>query len=276
MLRQRIITALILLPLAVFGILKLDSDVFALVLAAIIFVGGTEWCRMAGIKDKLQQLLFLALLTVSLWLSWTNISNSQFTDLLLWAALAWWILALVWVLVYPNGANIWYGKLVVRFIAGIFVLVPTWFALVSLQSQQLPLQHGPERVLFLMVLIWIADSGAFFSGRKFGRNKLAPKVSPGKSWEGVIGGAIASVIAAWLITSNFSLGLDFSATAAVVYVVIILFSVLGDLTESMYKRRAGIKDSGSILPGHGGILDRIDSLTSAAPIFLLALTQGWI
>ena len=276
MLRQRIITALILLPLAIFGILKLDSEIFALVLAAIMLVGGTEWCRMAGIKDRLQQLIFLGLLLVSLWLSWLNLGNSQFIELLLWATLGWWLLALVWVLAYPNGANIWYGNIVVRILTGLFVLVPTWFAVVYLQSQQLPLQHGPERVLFLMVLIWIADSGAFFTGRKFGRTKLAPKVSPGKSWEGVIGGTIASVVAAWLITSNFSLGLSFSATAAVGYVLIILFSVLGDLTESMYKRRAGIKDSGSILPGHGGILDRLDSLTSAAPIFLLALTQGWI
>ena len=276
MLRQRIITALILLPLAILGILKLDSEYFALVLGGIILVGGTEWCRMAGIANKLQQLLFLTLLLLALWLSWLNIDNRQFIELLLWAALAWWLLALVWVLSYPKGANLWYGNLYIRIFAGLLLLLPTWVALVNLQAQQLPLQHGPERVLFLMVLIWIADSGAFFSGRKFGRNKLAPRVSPGKSWEGVIGGAIASVLAAWLIIENFSLGLSFNATAAAGYVLIILFSVLGDLTESMYKRRAGIKDSGSILPGHGGILDRIDSLTSAAPIFLLALIQGWI
>ena len=273
MLRQRIITALILLPLVIFGILKLDTEVFALILAAIILLGGSEWCRMAGIKLKLQQLIFLALLAAALWFAWLNIANSQFIELLLWSTLGWWLLALVWVLIYPNGANMWYGNLLLRVVAGLFILVPTWLALVKLQAELL---YGPERVLFLMVLIWIADSGAYFSGRKFGRNKLAPKVSPGKSWEGVIGGAIASVIAAWLITMNFSLGLGFSATAAVTYVLIILISVLGDLTESMYKRRAGIKDSGAILPGHGGILDRIDSLTSAAPIFLLALTQGWI
>jgi len=272
-LRQRIITALILLPLAIFGILKLDSEIFALVLAAIVLIGGTEWCRMAGIKEKLVQGLFLVILLLSLWLAWLNIDNNQFIESLLWATLGWWFLALFWVLSYPNSANVWYGNLLVRFVAGLFILVPTWLALVKLQAELL---YGPERVLFLMVLIWVADSGAFFSGRKFGRNKLAPKVSPGKSWEGVIGGTIASVAAAWLISANFNLGLSFSITAAVTYVLIILFSVLGDLTESMYKRRAGIKDSGSILPGHGGILDRIDSLTSAAPIFLLALTQGWI
>ena len=273
MLGQRIITALILLPLVVLGILKLDSETFSLVLGLIIFIGGTEWCRMARIVKRSQQVLFLVVLALSLWISWLNLHDMNFLRPLLWVAFIWWLAALVWVLIYPRGHGFWYGHGLVRGISGLLVLVPTFSALTALQSQAF---HGPERVLFLMVLIWVADSGAYFTGRSLGRHKLSPKVSPGKSWEGVIGGVVASVLAAWAITTNMEIGIHFGPYAALAIAILILFSVLGDLTESMYKRQAGLKDSGHLLPGHGGILDRIDSLTSASPIFLLALTQGWL
>jgi phosphatidate cytidylyltransferase len=270
---QRIITALILLPLVVLGILKLESEAFALVIGLIILIGGTEWCRMAGIAKRSQQVLFLALLALALWGSWLNLHDVSFLRPLLGIALLWWLAALVWVLIYPRGHGFWYGHGLIRGVSGLLVLVPTFTALVSLQGQ---IFHGPERVLFLMVLIWVADSGAYFTGRSLGRHKLSPKVSPGKSWEGVIGGVVASVVVAWAITTNIEIGIHFGPYAALAIAILILFSVLGDLTESMYKRQAGIKDSGHLLPGHGGILDRIDSLTSASPIFLLALTQGWL
>jgi len=270
---QRIITALILLPLVVIGVLKLESSAFALIIGLIILVGGTEWCRMTGIQKRSQQVLFLGLLALALWGSWLNLHDHGFLRPLLWVTLLWWLAALVWVLIYPRGHGFWYGPGLVRGASGLLVLVPTFVALVSLQAQPL---FGPERVLFLMVLIWVADSGAFFTGRSLGRHKLAPRVSPGKSWEGVVGGVVAAVLAAWAIATYLDVGIHFGPYAAPAFAILILFSVLGDLTESMYKRQAGLKDSGHLLPGHGGILDRIDSLTSASPIFLLALTQGWI
>jgi phosphatidate cytidylyltransferase len=270
---QRIITALILLPLVILGVLKLDSEAFALIIGFIILLGGTEWCRMAGIRKRAHQVLFLALLALALWVSWLNLDDGDFLRPLLWLGLAWWLAALVWVLIYPRGHGFWYGHGLIRGASGLLVLVPTFAALVALQAQWL---FGPERVLFLMVLIWVADSGAYFTGRSLGRHKLAPRVSPGKSWEGVIGGVLASVAAAWAITTYMDVGIHFGPYAPLAFAVLILFSVLGDLTESMYKRQAGIKDSGHLLPGHGGVLDRIDSLTSASPIFLLALTQGWL
>jgi len=270
---QRIITALILLPLAILGILKLESASFALIVGLIILIGGTEWCRMTGIHKRWHQALFLVLLALALWGSWLNLHDHDFLHPLLWVSFLWWLVALVWVLIYPHGHGFWYGPGLVRGVSGLLVLVPAFVALVSLQAQPI---YGPERLLFLMVLIWVADSGAFFTGRSLGRHKLAPHVSPGKSWEGGRGGVIASVLAAWLITTNMDIGIHFGPYAAPAFAILILFSVLGDLTESMYKRQAGIKDSGHLLPGHGGILDRIDSLTSASPIFLLALTQGWI
>lgn len=273
MLGQRIITALILLPLVIWGVLKLDSVVFASIIGAILMLGGTEWCRLAGLAKPLQQAGFLLILAVSLWLGWHYIDDARVVTAILWLALAWWLASLVWVLAYPRGQSIWYGPRLLRALAGLLVLVPTFVALVSLQAQPL---YGPERVLYLMVLIWVADSGAYFTGRSLGRHKLAPKVSPGKSWEGVLGGLLASVLAAWLIADWRDLGLHFDVTSAVAIAVLILFSVLGDLTESMYKRHAGVKDSGSLLPGHGGVLDRLDSLTSASPIFLLVLTLGWL
>ncbi|MBD3670703.1 MAG: phosphatidate cytidylyltransferase [Gammaproteobacteria bacterium] len=273
MLGQRIITALILLPLVVLGILKLDSDIFSLIIAIILMAGGTEWCRMAGLKKRIHLVLFLLVLALSLWVSWINLGDGDFVRPILIAAALWWLLALVWVLVYPRGHGFWYGPLIIRAISGLLVLVPTFIAMAHLQAQVF---YGPERLLFLMVLIWVADSGAYFAGRSLGRHKLAPRVSPGKSWEGVLGGVIAALVVAWAVTLNFDIGIHFGPYAVIPFTLLILFSVLGDLTQSMYKRQAGIKDSGHILPGHGGVMDRIDSLTSAAPLFLLALMMGWL
>jgi phosphatidate cytidylyltransferase len=131
-------------------------------------------------------------------------------------------------------------------------------------------------ILAVMVLVWVADIGAYFSGRRFGKNKLAPQVSPGKSWEGVYGGLAASL----LVTLVVGLSRDWSGSALLIALagaaVVVLISVVGDLTESMFKRQAGLKDSSNLLPGHGGVLDRIDSLTAAIPVFAVLLwLAGW-
>jgi phosphatidate cytidylyltransferase len=144
------------------------------------------------------------------------------------------------------------------------VLVPAWLALVVLH------EHAPQLVLLLILLVVAADVGAYFGGRKFGRHKLAPAVSPGKTWEGVAGGLVAAMLMAtagiyWLHLTP----LPFFALSALVVVA----SIVGDLTESMFKRHAGLKDSGSLLPGHGGVLDRVDSVTAAAPFFLIGLER---
>jgi phosphatidate cytidylyltransferase len=133
------------------------------------------------------------------------------------------------------------------------------------------LRLGVEYLIFTLLIVWAADAGAYFAGKKFGRVKLAPAISPGKTWEGVVGGlllvaALAAVIAVW---QGVSIGVLLPFCLAVAAI-----SIVGDLTVSMFKRTAGVKDSGSLFPGHGGVLDRVDSVAAAAPLFALGL--GWL
>lgn len=150
---------------------------------------------------------------------------------------------------------------------GLLILLPAWQGLVFIKQQPL----GNWLIMAVMVLVWGADIGAYFSGKAFGKRKLAPQVSPGKSWEGVYGGLLLSLVIAAVVglVAGWSIGqiiLGLLGAAVVVFI-----SVVGDLTESMFKRQAGIKDSSNLLPGHGGVLDRIDSLTAAIPVFAVLL-----
>jgi phosphatidate cytidylyltransferase len=156
-------------------------------------------------------------------------------------------------------------------VIGLLVIVPCWIAIIELRNN---FEQGPYLVLFLVALIAVADSTAYFGGKKWGRNKLAPQVSPGKTWEGVISGLLGVSIFSFICAFAFEfLNDDWQAIVAfiIICVVTAITSVLGDLSESMFKRQVGLKDSGKILPGHGGVLDRVDSLTAAAPLFAVCL-----
>jgi phosphatidate cytidylyltransferase len=153
-----------------------------------------------------------------------------------------------------------------KMLAGVLVIVPAWAALAELHALG---TNGPKLVLMLLVMVWLADSGAYFAGRQWGRTKLAPVISPGKTWEGVYGGLLASLLFAAIAGGLYSQSIKWTLTFMAVSLVTVLFSVAGDLLESLMKRQSGIKDSGSIIPGHGGIFDRIDSLVAAAPVFLI-------
>jgi len=173
----------------------------------------------------------------------------------------WWLLALGWLMFAPTCVN-----RVMAALVGVVVLVPAYAGISRMYDK---LDHGAEHVLFLLVLVWAADVGAFFAGRHWGRHKLAPQVSPGKTWEGVAGGMVFGLLAAAAGAWWFSRPL---VAFLILGAVVAAISVVGDLTESMFKRFAGLKDSGHVLPGHGGVLDRIDSITAAAPVFVLGLT----
>ncbi|MNT38098.1 Phosphatidate cytidylyltransferase [compost metagenome] len=183
----------------------------------------------------------------------------------------WWGAATVLVLGYPETSRYWGGTLG-KLVIGLLILLPAWQGLVLFK--QWPLANW--LILAVMVLVWAADIGAYFSGKAFGKRKLAPQVSPGKSWEGLVGGLLASL----LITAGVGLYRGWIGSELLLALagaaLVVLVSVVGDLTESMFKRQSGIKDSSNLLPGHGGVLDRIDSLTAAIPLFAALLwAAGW-
>lgn len=270
MLKQRLLTAAILIPLVIFGIFSLPTLYLSIILAFIVAIGAWEWAALIHLKETKQRAAYVGVVIVSLAGAACIAQHPIGLKLILWIALFWWLTALVWVFRFRESEqpppNLWVNGLV-----GALVLVPCWVALTVIHKSE----QGAEYLLFVMALIWIADSGAYFAGRRWGKSKLAPHVSPGKSWEGVAGGLLFVAITS-LISGSFLF--EYESTKLLLFtllcVTVVLFSVEGDLLESMFKRRAGVKDSGAILPGHGGVLDRIDSLTAAAPLFLLGLLAG--
>lgn len=268
MLKQRIITALVLLPFALGGFFLLDGALFALFIGAVVSLGAWEWARLAGFTAQVQRVAYAALVAALLFGLYLLPALAPWVLLL---GVVWWAVATFLVLGYPASSRYW-AQLPVRLLIGLLILLPAWQGLVLFKQ-------WPEAnwlILAVMVLVWGADIGAYFAGKAFGRRKLAPQVSPGKSWEGFFGGLAASL----LITLGVALQRDWSAVDTLLALlgaaVVVVFSVVGDLNESMFKRQAGIKDSSNLLPGHGGILDRIDSLTAAVPVFAVLLwLAGW-
>lgn len=271
MLKHRLLTALILIPLVIWGILKLPNDILALILALVIIQGGWEWSRLMQLAAIYQRGLFTLLVAACLGAGWSLLDFGE-TDWLaiLVIGLFWWLLAILWVLTYPRTVARWSPR-GIQAVIGLLILVPTWIAVVWLHGSS---ANGPYLVLYLLSLIWVADSGAYFGGRRWGKRKLAPKVSPGKTWEGVASAVFASVLYAFLATQVFSISGSLLIFFVLLSLVTVSFSILGDLAESMFKRHAGVKDSGALLPGHGGVLDRIDSVTAAAPVFVVGLWLG--
>lgn len=258
MLKQRVITALILLPLVLAAIFWLPNALFALVMGAVLLQGGAEWANMMGESSLSQRLPMIALLATFMVIvyqfeqSWT-----------IYLACGFWLASILWVRGYPGSASWWFTQPRL-FVMGLLILVPAWQALVMLQRQP----DGAWWVLYVFLLVWSADTGAYFVGRAFGKRKLAPSVSPGKSLEGMLGGLLLTMIVAALV-AHFTQAAQHTGMGAFLAISLLatLASVLGDLVESMVKRQRGIKDSSQVLPGHGGVLDRIDSITAAAPVF---------
>ncbi|NOR18496.1 MAG: phosphatidate cytidylyltransferase, partial [Xanthomonadales bacterium] len=180
-------------------------------------------------------------------------------------ALGWWLCALFWLSRPALFSQVSLASMNLKMLAGALVIIPAWAALVVLHSFE---SGGPTLTLMLLVMTWLADSGAYFAGKQWGHNKLAPSISPGKTREGVYGGLLASLLFAAVAGWLYSHSVEWTLTFILVSALAMMFSVVGDLLESLMKRQSGIKDSGNIIPGHGGIFDRIDSLVAAAPLFL--------
>lgn len=257
MLRQRVITALVAVAALLLVLFVLPAAAAQLVVVLVILAGAWEWSGFLGAKSnsvRAGYVVFIAMLIALVTWQAPQINSSLFR-----LAIVWWSAALVWTFFFPTPI-----PTIVRWIGGALVLVPLYSALIVLYLA------GPAILLGGLLIVWAADTGAFAAGKLFGRVKLAPQISPGKTWEGVIGGlllvAVLAVAGAWLFDARVAVLLPFCLAVACA-------SVVGDLTVSMFKRTAGIKDSGSLFPGHGGVLDRIDSVAAAAPLFALGI--GW-
>lgn len=274
MLKQRIITAIVLAALLLGALFSLSAQGFALAIALVVVIASWEWANLAGFTAQWQRLLYAGVMALAVAASAgltgfieTGQLHQDNTRTILLAGCTWWAVALLWVQGYPASSVLW-GRLLLKALMGFLVLVPAWLAMVYLRAQN----YGEWLILLVVLIVAAADIGAYFSGKAFGRHKLAPDVSPGKSWEGFWGGFASCLLLALIVGYGFGGGwitLLLIAPAA-------LASVLGDLLESMVKRQRGIKDSSQLLPGHGGVLDRVDSITAAAPFFALAvLLSGW-
>lgn len=274
MLKQRLITALILAPLVLLGLFKLEPAPFSWFIAVVVALAAWEWANLAGYSAQPARIAYALLVCL---LAFTSAYLPVWWVLSI--AVLWWLTAIVLVLTYPASANWWQAQWV-KAVIGIFVLLPLWKAFVFIRSAT-PV-HFPELstlwvILYMLLLVWAADVGAYFAGRAWGKRKLAPKVSPGKSWAGAWGGLGTTVLLSLIATALLDSSTVFMFLLIAISLVTGMISIIGDLTESMFKRTRGIKDSSQLLPGHGGVMDRIDSLAAAIPVFVfLLLALDWV
>ncbi|WP_394176616.1 phosphatidate cytidylyltransferase [Thalassotalea litorea] len=292
MLKQRIITAAILAPIAIAAIFYLSLPWLAAALLIVMAIGAWEWGPLMGFDNTRRRIAFVAGISIAIIAMWFVLppeqiwlhesgSNLVLNPIAIWVlgiASMWWLFTVILIFNYPRYSDFWAKHRSVRGLFGLFILVPTWLAFLVLRSAEYNTDefHGTRLLLLLFVLVWSADIGAYFTGKRFGKRKLMPNVSPGKTLEGFFGGNITAAIAMVIMGLIFEWQSQQIAMAVILALLISTVSVLGDLTESMLKRQAGVKDSGTILPGHGGVLDRIDSLTATAPVFALCYVMfGW-
>jgi phosphatidate cytidylyltransferase len=234
---QRIITAILLIALLVLVLFALPPLASIAAISSLVMIGAWEWGGFLGFKQKRANWFYVLFIAALMLAVGSLIPDREWVLVVLRGSLVWWGIAFLWILRYPTVI-----KPPVTAICGVFVLLPGWLACVNLILIE-PL--GAELVLLVLVIVWAADVGAYVVGRRFGRVQLAPHVSPGKTWEGLLGGLVGAALGA---------------------------RVVGDLTVSMFKRNAGLKDSGRLVPGHGGLLDRIDSVNAAVPLFVIELS----
>lgn len=268
MLKLRILSALVAAPLVLGAIFFLDLGPLAVIFGGLAGLALVEWARLAGIEGVVPTAGYLVVFAAAACFLWFV---PQSWPAVLSLACAAWLVAAVTVVRFP-GSGRWLPKPVLVF-AGWLLLIPAWLGLVAIMRDG----AGPWLLLWLFVLVWGADIGAYFAGRAFGRRKLAPAVSPGKTWEGVAGGVLLALAAgavciAW-IPALTDLGWQ-PSTWLTLMVAIVTVSIFGDLFESVLKRLKGVKDSGRLFPGHGGMLDRIDSLIAALPFLAIVVASS--
>jgi phosphatidate cytidylyltransferase len=274
MLKQRVLTALVFAALVIGVVLYAPVALTASLFGLLVLGASWEWAALAGFTTRGARLGYVALVALALILGAHLVGAPAGIDAaaiarMLHPVLGFWLLAALAVLAYPRGAVAWGGRGALAGI-GLLVLVPPWIAVLFIRS----LAHGEYLVIYAIAVIAFADIGAYFAGRAIGGAKLMPRVSPGKTWAGFGGGMLASLALALVVGMLAGLRGAQLGTWVALAGASALVSVFGDLLESMVKRHGGLKDSGSLLPGHGGLFDRLDSLTAGLPVLAFGLLQA--
>ncbi|MFT6043873.1 MAG: phosphatidate cytidylyltransferase [Porticoccaceae bacterium] len=270
MLRLRIITALCMIAIFLPALFLMPPMLFSIATVPLVLIAGWEWSRLVKIRSVIARIGYLLLIVMtlfaaSLWLGLPDTFDPQRAQQLLLVAVGVWAFIFLWIQGYPSSAILWSARPILGLL-GLMLLGFTWIAIVTILNYQ----SGQWLLLLAIVIIVLADVGGFFAGKYFGKHKLAPIISPGKTWEGFVGGLLLEGVLVgslvWYLSDHVTvLGLS------LLVIPVALYSVLGDLFESMIKRHSGVKDSGRLLPGHGGVLDRIDGVMAALPMFGLIL-----
>jgi phosphatidate cytidylyltransferase len=263
MLRTRVITGSVLGALLLLGIFLLPPPWAVAAFGLVFTIGAWEWAGFGALRGTAARAAYALVVAMALIFSWRWAQDPRHLIALLSAACGWWLIAFFWLAFAPAR-----HQPTLTLACGFAALVPAFVALARLQISADGFARGPLLVLWLILMVCAADIGAYSAGRALGRHKLASRVSPGKTWEGALGGLVMVALVATAGAVIFGLP---PFAVGVFGLGVGIFSIVGDLTESMFKRAAALKDSGTLLPGHGGLLDRIDSVTAAAPLYALGL-----
>ena len=264
MLKQRTLTALVLAPIAVTIILFLPTAALAVVIATMCLLALWEWTRLAGLVDRRVRAGIIVANTLLFALLWW-IRDQPVAWWVIGAGLVFWLLSLLWLRNFSWAAAPTRENAAIKLLAGEFAVLPAWLALMKLHAEP---DHGHAWALFAVMLIWAADIAAYFTGKRYGTTKLAPRISPNKTtagaWGALGGAGVLALAGGWLLQVRGAALLALVALA----LLAVAASIVGDLIESLLKRQANVKDSGTLFPGHGGLLDRLDSLFAAIPVFV--------
>lgn len=278
MLLQRIITASILASLIALAVFQLSSEYFSLLLGLISLVAAWEWSNLASVNSLWKRGVFLLALAlpmlamhfwtqilevIALTFDWADVRTySGIVEWFVVAPVLFWILVMILIRNTPTGVLQMNVKPRYKLLIGWFVLFAAWMFLSRLKAF-----YGAEMMMYFLVLIWAADISAYFVGKRFGKIKLAPDISPGKTIAGMYGALISGGVCAAVLSLMYGFNFLIASDFMLLSVLTVLISIYGDLFFSVVKRQRGVKDSGFLLPGHGGVLDRIDSIVAAAPFF---------
>ena len=280
MTKTRLLAALIMAPIAILGVLFVPTPILAALSAVVFLAALWEWLKLAEVDDTLARATLLlcnaAVMAALVWGSRSAQGGSfALLQLVVLIGVAWWLLAMLWMKHYHFAADHDSHARAFKLLAGTLAVIPAWCALGLIHASQ---PNGHQWLLLALFLVWAADSGAYFAGRHLGgklfKRKLAPRISPNKTIEGLLGGLLLALVVA--IVGALLIGAAPAQLPAITAVALatVLFSVVGDLFESLLKRHVAVKDSGDLIPGHGGVLDRVDSVLAALPVF--ALGKLWL